>query len=279
MSFAIDDHPVLIPTSQGPVGGIVTEPVGAPVGALVLLQGGGRAGRSGFDSEWTRLARRLAALGVVVLRFDYWREGDSSMITAERYREGRGPWGGGDRDLALLREVAPWFAERVEGLDLLVVGSCYGGRLAIELAGGLPRVRGTLLVVPYLRHPEQRLPWRDRLERVKRGETDHGVDERSDAALLDPVAVDAYRNSLAHARSWLLMGELDPGEVYVLERLIGGCGRGLEFQVVPGVALYPGNSPDIQELVSDQVSARVAEMLGIVAATDQPARAASAPLE
>jgi hypothetical protein len=270
------DHPVLIPTSQGPVGGIVSEPGGLRLGALVLLQGGGRAGRFGFNSEWARLARRLAALGIVVLRFDYWKESDSSMVSDELYRDGRGPSGRADRDLALAREVVPWFAQRVEGLELLLAGSCYGGRMAIELSADLPRIAATLLVVPYLRDPEQRLLWRERLERVKRGETGEGAEESVNSGLLDPVAVDAYRGSLAQAPSWLYMGAHDPGEVHALERMIGGPGSGLEVQIVPDVALYPGNDPDIQELVSDLIAGRVAKLLGV--APDQPLSPLSSPL-
>lgn len=264
----MSDHPVMIPTSQGPVGGIVSEPDGDRRAALILLQGGGRGGRAGYNACWTRVARDLADMGVVVLRFDYWKEGDSSLISERRHRGGRGPHGGGDRDLSLLREVAPWFRDRVPGLELLVFGSCYGGRLAVELAGELADVAATFLVVPYLRVPEQRLPWRDRLNRMLRGKAQPGPEEPLGPEILDPVAVDAVRSALARAPCLVMTGERDPGDVFVLERLLVGADGRLDVEVVPDKALYPVNYPDIQEIVSDRLEAWVAERLGRA----QPAR-------
>jgi len=73
----VTDHAVLIPTSEGPVGGIVSEPRGEPRAGLVLLPGYGRPARSGINSFWSRIARDLAARGAAVLRVDYSREGET----------------------------------------------------------------------------------------------------------------------------------------------------------------------------------------------------------
>jgi hypothetical protein len=57
----------------------------------------------------------------------------------------------------------------------------------------------------------------------------------------------------------VLIGERDADEALALEHTLGD--RGLELEVEPGVALYPGNDPDIQELVSDRVAARLQQVL------------------
>jgi hypothetical protein len=65
------DHPLLIPTSEGPVGAIVSEPAGERRAGLALFPGYGRPARSGFNSFRTRLARELAQHGLEVMRADY----------------------------------------------------------------------------------------------------------------------------------------------------------------------------------------------------------------
>src|SRR5205823_3473454 len=68
---SVSEHAVLIPTSAGPVGAIVTEPRGASRLGVVLFPGGGDAGRSGINASWARAARAIADRGLTVLRFDY----------------------------------------------------------------------------------------------------------------------------------------------------------------------------------------------------------------
>jgi|GEM_PF-4268232 len=258
------EQPVLIPTSQGPAGGIVCEPEGSPRAALILLQGGGRAGRSGFSSQWAVLSRRLAALGATVLRYDYWKEGDSSMITAERYPIGTHLSANVARDLALLRDVASWFLARTGGLEPIVVGYCYGARLGLELAAGLPSAASTVLVVPYLRRIEEtdRANWTERMRRVHAGrqpEDQADRAQRSAVDLLDPVAVEAFERVVHRGPSWVLIGERDAGEAVALAEVLGD--RGLEVEIEPDVALYPGNEPDVQELVRRRIEARVSRLL------------------
>lgn len=251
-----------MPTSRGPAGGIVCEPAAAPRAALLFLQGGGRSGRSGFNSEWARLTRRLAALGTVVLRYDFWHEGDSSMITAERDDLGTDLPSNKARDLALLGEVAAWFRQRTEGLDLIVAGSCYGARLGLELAGGGCAAAATLLLVPYLRrfNEDDRGGWRERMQKV-RGEPGTAPERTRPAPLerVDPLVLEAFEAALRNGPSWVLVGERDAPEAVLLGQALGD--RGLEVQVEPGAALYPGNEPTIQQLVSDRFAARLSEFL------------------
>jgi dienelactone hydrolase len=230
----LTDHPLLIPTMEGAVGGIVSEPEGPSRAALVLLAGYGRPARSGVNAFWTRTARRLAEIGMVVLRIDYSREGETLPI---------GEGGGGqtwkrDLDLRLLTQVVPWFSKRAGDLPLLLAGSCSGARLAIEYAGRDPdTVAGTFLVVPYLRALAQ--PGTESLE---------GSDDELDA--VDPIVVDCMRATLEHAPSWILVGEHDDPDVTTLEHQLSPQSHSLEIEIVPGMALHLLDQPQLQDEVT-----------------------------
>jgi alpha/beta superfamily hydrolase len=263
MAVDLIESPVLIPTAQGPAGGIVCEPA-EPRGALILLQGGGRSGRSGFNSGWAVLARALAGLGVTVLRYDFWHEGDSSMITADRYPAGTDLASNVNRDRALLGDVAAWFRQRTEGLDLLVAGSCYGARLGLELAAQIEAVSLTMLVVPYLRRFEesQRGEWRERMLDVRRGRSEErsAGTERNEPDLLDPEATRSFEAALRQGGVWVLIGERDAGEVLELEAELAD--RRLELTVEAAAALYPGSDPQAQAVIRDRIAARLLHWLG-----------------
>ena len=258
MAGPVEDHPVLIPTSQGPAGGIICEPRGRPRASLIFVHGAGRSGRSGFNSQWAVLSRRLAALGVTVLRIDLAGEGDSSTIGEERY-----PMDNSDPekiviDRALLSDAVAWFRQRTEGQGLIVAGSCYGARMSLELAATSPGIIASVLIVPYLWRPDQEYlsRWRERMLRVQRNQPTDDIDRLGNSQeRIDPMAVERLEATLGQGPAWVLIGERDVLDVLALEPVVAD--RGLEIAVEPGVALYPGNSPDIQELVSKRVVARI----------------------
>lgn len=228
------DHAILIPTSEGPVGGIISAPPGDARAALALLGGYGRPARSGINSLWTRIARRLAdEQGVVVLRVDYSREGETLPI-------GEGVSGQvrkSQLDQLLLDQVLAWFRQRLDGLDLFLAGSCAGARMAIELAGPDPdAVARTFLIVPHLRSPVGDEP--------VRGEDPDA--ELSDAEIVDPLVLEHFRAILARAPCVILLGERDRSDLPSLERLLGPSAAGLEIEVVPGVAIHFLDQPHLQ---------------------------------
>lgn len=244
------DHPVLVPTAEGPVGGIVSEPRGEPRGALMLLPGYGRPARSGINSFWARLARECAELGLVVLRVDYSREGETLPI-------GIGVSGQVAKralDMRLLEQVLPWFRSRIGDLGLLLAGSCSGARAAIELGGREPAaIAGILLIAPYLR------------ALAGSGPAEPNPDE---LPAVDPLLVELMQAVLDRAPAWILAGEHDTADLPLLQRLLGPTRQRLELEVVPGMALHLLDKPALQAEVRARLLARVERALS----GDAPAR-------
>lgn len=255
---AMTDHPVLIPTSKGPVGGMVSEPDGAPRAALLFFQGGGPPARCGVNAVWTRIAHQLAGLEIVVLRFDFACEADSTMVGMDT---SRGPAWRSAVDLPITREVSAWFIERT-GMEIIVAGSCYGARLGLELAAEEARVNGVFLTAPYLAGVR------------------HGTARRNGAApavavAVDPtasqdagdrlgaVAVDSSRAILARgAPLWILIGEKDkPHAIELEERIRESGGPAPEVEIAAAVALHPGTDGAAQEVISTRLVDRVAKEL------------------
>ena len=159
------EHAVLIPTSAGPVGAVVTEPRVEPRCSLVLLPGGGDAGRSGINASWARAARAIAGRGLTVLRLDYVGTRESG-VGYEYYLDDIDEWLAHGRrryrEAKLTRhryldEVIEWFRERT-GNGIGLAGSCAGGRDAARLASRQRDIVGVACLVPSLGNVEQ--PWR-----------------------------------------------------------------------------------------------------------------------
>jgi hypothetical protein len=244
----VTDHAVLVPTTLGPVGAIVSEPAGRPRAALILLQGDGRPCRSGIDAVWTHFARDLAAQGVLVLRFDYVGQGEGTMIPKDALTVQHK----GDIDIVLLREVATWFRERSGLTDLLVAGDCHGGRLAIVFAGGDRHVVGAFLSVPYLKKKFVDLETRRKpvgRVRLLLGKVDAG-DFHEDVLKAVPLM-------LRQGPVWLMAGEKDGDEAFQLKRVLGRKARGLEIEVVPGMAVHPVASRGVREEVVGRLRHRI----------------------
>jgi dienelactone hydrolase len=251
------DHAVLIPTSLGPVGGVVSEPGDERRAALVLLQGAGRPARSGVNSFWTGIARALAERGVVVVRFDYAAEGESIEVGEGDYsaavREiGSGPRGRAEVDLHLLGEVVAWFRARLDGQRPLFAGLCQGARMALELVAMDPQAAGPcFLIAPYLRKPASSEP-------------------------IDPLVVSSLEASLKHVPTCLLVGEMDEPDVGLLLDRLSPTAIGLELEVVPAVALHLLDQPEVQRKAGDRLLAGVDRYLAGSGARCPPYDAATA---
>lgn len=239
----IVEHPVLIPTSEGPVGGIVSEPQAESRARMLLLPGYGRPARSGTNSFWTRTARALAELGVLVLRYDYSREGETLPI---------GEGGSGlawkrDLDLALLREVEAWFSARAGDLPLLCAGACAGTRMSIEIAAERVEVTAGVFLVAFDVRPV-----------IDEGAEGPGV---GDPDSIDPLVVERLQTILEHAPAWVLVGEHDIADIPALMRLLGPTRHSLELVTLPGITLHFLDQPDIQSQAGGSLIERVARAL------------------
>jgi dienelactone hydrolase len=248
----VTDHPVLVPTGAGVLGGMVSEPAGEARAAAVLLEGSAGI-RFGPNQVWTRAARAMAGHGVVVLRVDYLGAGDSDPgPRAERQ--------------AAVRDAVAWFRDRAGPAELLLVGSCYGARLAIHLAAEEPAVGGFLLLNPFLgpARPASRrgagrvlaLPARA-LARL-RSRPEHGATRRLDPALLGVLGT-ALRRAGGHA----VAGDRDPAAAALLtaRRSLGGVGTHLGLEIIPGISLRVWGPAAVQEELVRRVADWTAEWL------------------
>jgi pimeloyl-ACP methyl ester carboxylesterase len=146
---------------------------------------------------WVHVARRLAPRGLAVLRFDYRGVGESHGLAGT------------------LRLAEPFTEDAIEaaelllrlGIDrLLVVGTCFGGHIAIAALGSLPVVGCMLIDLPfcdgYLGKPLQRshplLGAVDALERTLAngtriellyGKPDETLDTTHDAPVADRLCL------------------------------------------------------------------------------------------
>ncbi len=130
--------PIAMPTPAGHRFGILSEPATpSPVGVLVLpAHGNAFGGRTRFVH---RLSRRLATSGLRTLRIDY---------------EGTGESGGG---VATLNAGDPAVDDAEAGARaviarghkrIVVVGYCYGARVAMAVFERLPEILAVVLISP-----------------------------------------------------------------------------------------------------------------------------------
>jgi exosortase A-associated hydrolase 1 len=120
--------------------GIATVPA-APSGRGVLIVVGGPQYRVGSHRQFPLLARHLAAHGIAAMRFDYRGMGDSD---------------GEERDFESIREdiraALDAFTEAVPGMrDIVLWGLCDGASAAAMYAPDDARVRGLVLLNPWVR--------------------------------------------------------------------------------------------------------------------------------
>ncbi len=121
--------------------GIVTQSSApdADLPAVVILNAG-IVHRVGPNRAFVMLARRLAAMGHTVLRFDFSGIGDS-----DARNDGREPL---DATLADLREVLDGLESSRGIRKVILVGLCSGADHAVIYAGRDPRITGIVMIDP-----------------------------------------------------------------------------------------------------------------------------------
>jgi dienelactone hydrolase len=237
----MSDHPVIIPTSIGPIGGMVSEPQGERRAAAVVLCGvNGR--RFGINQVWTHIGWDLAARGYVTLRADYpGGSGDSSLS-------------GSTKEIGPFGEVTSWFRQQVgEDLDLLLIGSCWGARLAAVVGSRLDGLLGVGLIVPAFRLRRGAEPFADRVRRKVAKKLG-----KNSTLPVDRRLVDAVAGALDRTAVWALVGERDHkprSEMATLQAELEGQGRtGLVVEQIPGLLLHGQPSLEAQRVTRTRVA-------------------------
>lgn len=258
---SMNEHPVLLDTPAGPVSLMVTEPETPALAAAVLLHGAAGS-RAGVNRIWARLARSLASLGIVVVRLDY--PGLGSSLGTKETGPRRHDATSDDR---AVRAVVHWLKKRTQGLDLLVVGACYGGRVGARLAA-TERLAGLALIAPALhilgagkRSLRFRIQEAARVRlralqkrRLSASQTRTG--ERADSQV-DPKVASSIATGIDRTATWLLIGAEDAWMRLLpeLQRQIGPSHSRLELEVIPGVALQGYRTREAQEAIIERVAA------------------------
>jgi pimeloyl-ACP methyl ester carboxylesterase len=126
--------------STGPLIGILTD--AAPTGrhansAAILLLNAGLLHRVGPRRLYVHLARRLAELGHVVLRFDFSGIGDSPSSSSEPF---------GRSALRETREAMDWLSSELGTNRFILMGICSGAGVSFEAACSDDRVVGVALI-------------------------------------------------------------------------------------------------------------------------------------
>ena len=137
------EEAVLIDRAQA-LAGVVTHPDDSKVDPDlpgVILLNIGLLHRVGPNRIYVKLARRLAAQGFVVLRFDFTGIGDSNSSTDSRPFQ--------ERWLDETGDVMEWLAETRGTQRFITVGICEGGVSSFNTARSDPRVVGAAVINPH----------------------------------------------------------------------------------------------------------------------------------
>ncbi|HJP66944.1 MAG TPA: hypothetical protein VKA30_11655 [Actinomycetota bacterium] len=241
----MSDHPVLIPTSIGPIGGMVSEPDGERRAAAILSAGVGGE-RFGVNQLWTSLARDLASEGLVTLRPDYPGGKGDSLMAAKDARP------------APFMEVVSWFRQRTPGLDLLLLGSCYGARLAVSVGVQEQDVLGVAFITPTFVRWKRRGDRGEQESLVSRAKRKIKKKVGQVAPLpLDPRFGEAVTVALERMPVWAIVGERDHRcrtDVFKLREMLPETSRdGLVIEEVPGFILHTQPSLEGQRTTRERV--------------------------
>ena len=131
--------PVYIPSRGEHLGAVVTIPSRIPRSPTgVVLMAGRARDRAHRNGMWVRVAEELSARGMFVLRLDYPGVGNSSGPPRIFDLDRPPGWAVRDACAFLLRETPV--------RTLLLVGTCFGGRVVLHAAEEVPEVQAVAVV-------------------------------------------------------------------------------------------------------------------------------------
>jgi pimeloyl-ACP methyl ester carboxylesterase len=135
----VAEVPVYVSSGGQQVGAVVSVPSqtsSTPYG--VVLMAGRARDRAHRNGMWVRTAEALAARGIYALRLDYPGVGNSSGPPEVFDLERPPAWAVRDACGLLLRETPVQ--------KILLVGTCFGGRVVLEAANEIPEVEAIAIV-------------------------------------------------------------------------------------------------------------------------------------
>ena len=134
------ETPVFIQSGHETLFGILTEPPACPPrGTVLILWGGDKLPTFGKNQIKTRMARRFAIAGYSSLRIDYPGNGDSTGSPP--------PYSLENPFVEHAIAATGWLSQH-EGSNVVLLGSCFGGRLALAALESLASVAGIILIAP-----------------------------------------------------------------------------------------------------------------------------------
>ena len=144
---------------QSRLTGIVTEPLGKLANVCCILVSAGLVPKFGPYRLYTVLARRLAACGIRVLRFDLGGIGDSGL--------GEGNLPLKERTAREIASAVDYLAQRHPGTDIVLGGLCSGAEDSFRYSENDERVRGVAMIDPFS-YRTRGFAWRHFLFRLRR---------------------------------------------------------------------------------------------------------------
>ncbi|HXJ66722.1 MAG TPA: hypothetical protein VNN79_23435 [Actinomycetota bacterium] len=214
------ERAMLVPTTLGLAGVVVSAPSGPPAFGMLVAQGLD-AHRSGVNGVWAKTARALAANGVAAMRVDFPGMGDSAGVV-----------GGRDAYRAVLAEVVTWFRASEQLHRVGAIGACFGARQVLGLAAEGELDGPIALVTPALGRPSPAGAGARMGHRVRRA---LGRPEPVDRAAAADLGRTARRE-----RVLVLLGELDRQMVAAVAsaRARLGTPDRVDVEMVPGERLH-----------------------------------------
>jgi pimeloyl-ACP methyl ester carboxylesterase len=262
--------PVFIRSRNEHLGAIVTVPEDATSDIGVILMCGRARDRAHRNGMWVRAAAELARRGMYALRLDYPGVGNSTGHPQVFGLEDPPVWA--------VSDAVRFLVDQTPVRRVLLVATCYGGRLVIQAAPSIDEVVGVAVIAApaYARTPSlvRRVLERGwRMLRRGKGESvpSNAIRQRREQNLaidhrVSPALAKALRQFVRRGTVYFLYGEDD----FVYEEISFALGRlrlprdRYELDVVPG-DLHVFNTVEVQSLTIDRVvrwCAGVADMAG-----------------
>jgi pimeloyl-ACP methyl ester carboxylesterase len=131
---------ILLLGAKASLCGVLARPVSAPTGLPIVLLNTGIIHRVGHHRMNVTIARRYAARGHPVVRFDFGGIGDSPVQS-----ETLAPL---DANVASIGEVCDWIETNLGQSEFILMGLCSGADHSIIQASRDPRIAGVVLIDP-----------------------------------------------------------------------------------------------------------------------------------